>query len=49
MQIKAIKPKYEINFMLADNKPVIELPALLESNFMSVNETRQYLALNGQR
>ena len=40
---------YEINVMLSNNKQVIELPALLESDFMSINETRQYLALNGQR
>lgn len=40
---------YEINVILSVGRPVIELPTLLESDFMSINETRQYLALNGQR
>ena len=40
---------YEIKLMNSLGRPVFELPSLYNSKFMEVGETKQYLALNGQR
>jgi hypothetical protein len=39
----------ELAFAAVGEKPVFELPNLIKSRFLDVDETRQYLHLNGQR
>lgn len=39
----------EIGFAKNRDLPIIELPTLIDSRELSVNETRQYLHYNGQR
>lgn len=41
--------KKEIDQALSENKPVFELPVLTENRVLSVDDTREYLKLTGQR
>jgi len=40
---------YEIKHMLISNKPVMELPTIMTTRELSVEDTREYLRLVGQR
>lgn len=40
---------YELEYALSKDKPTFELPSILLSRFLNTEDTRRYLAYNGQR
>lgn len=40
---------YEIQYIKAQNKPIIELPSLITNRALSVEDTKEYLRLHGNR
>jgi nucleoside 2-deoxyribosyltransferase len=40
---------YEIKYAISNNKPVLELPTIIETRYLSITDTKAYLRYLGQR